>query len=536
MEARREIHEMSVDELTLELTEHNERIAENLRVNAAKTILAADQLKLENIMRAINAKRAALTNEQNDRLRPLGNRANELYHQLLAKAAEETKTVADLERELTELLNLVDIRVVNPRTTLPDLLADKANIDSLAQALQAACERERRDTNSFPQLSRLFRDIYPRLTNAIDAKGRAAHTVPLVGPDEVDEEEVEAHFFATTVKEFEDKAKALNAFNHKELNEYANLAGRTLLACEKMEDSASTTKQRQLLQNDVRQQLKQLREVKAFLQDCIRLHAGSRIDPKNPDNFRYDGLLTKYRGSNLITPDKVQDQIRVFTAKIEGLKEADRYLSSIAATGATQSVYYSNLNEAVTCASFQEAKDRATAFLSNRGPIDPTALVMEASKPVIDPTAISQFRFIATEVDSNAGKQAVAIIQETNASKSYSKQTVLTPGNTIANLKKASHDEQMKFVAHLIETQLAAITTNGPIRISRNWDAKLALAAATYAKAMDYDFQPKEWLAKVKATDVADYLMKNKNEPFLLEAIARRDAKNNTVESPRFRC
>jgi hypothetical protein len=465
----------------------------------------------------------------------LGERALDLKNQLVARTAEDTRTVDVLERELTALLRLVDIRVINPRTALPDMLADKANIDSLGRALSAACQREGRDINSLLELKRLYEDIYGRLRNSIDVKGRAAHTIPLVGPDEVEEEEVEAHFFATTVKEFEDKAKELKAFNHKELNEYANLAGRTLLACEKMADSASTAKQRQLLQDDVRQQLKQLSEVKAFLQDCIRLHAGSRIDPKNPDNFRYDGLLTKYSGTNLITPNKIQDQIRVFTAKIEGLKEADRFLTSIVRSGATQSVYYANLNEAVTCASFQEAKDRATAFLSNRGPIDPTALVMEASKPVIDPTAVSQFRFIATEVDSNAGKQAVAIIQETNASKSYSKQTVLTPGNTIANLKKASHDDQMKFVAHLIETQLASITTNGPIRISRNWDAKLALAAATYAKAMDYDFQPKEWLDKVKARDVEDYLMKNKNEAFMLEAIARRDAKNNTVSSPRFR-
>ena len=52
MEARKELHEMSVDELTLELTEHNEAIAESLRVNAAKDILAAQQEKLINIMRA----------------------------------------------------------------------------------------------------------------------------------------------------------------------------------------------------------------------------------------------------------------------------------------------------------------------------------------------------------------------------------------------------------------------------------------------------------------------------------------------------
>ena len=153
-------------------------------------------------------------------------------------------------------------------------------------------------------------------------------------------------------------------------------------------------------------------------------------------------------------------------------------------------------------------------------------------------------RFIATNFSLRPSKPVqvpVALIQTTNAEKSFTHQTAFMPPGSVQKLNNLPYftrdkiekiKEQMRFVCNLIETSMAAIQTNGPVTIS-NWGDNLSKAAAVYCHYMGYELSPKQLTDKITPNQMVRFIGDFQNQieedqalkTYIEEAKARREMK-----------
>ncbi|HTM64414.1 MAG TPA: hypothetical protein VL360_07945 [Gammaproteobacteria bacterium] len=464
--------------------------------------------------------------------------------------------IAALRNLETALDNETDILSNIDEASIPigdRLIAQADKINALEKSLNP-------DDESTPTAQDILREasdkndealqVYQVLVDKIDQKKSIT--------DYADETKANAapvaddYFFAHNEAEYNARKNEIAELDNNFANYHQNIE-RINLEIKILSSSVITREMRDKLKADIEEQLNLLNKYKGFLADEVCRFSNMHTDRsgvQREDAFKIKPALNAGESENEAVMARMSN-IRMIEAHRDALIQANSTLASVPNAAADKSVYYSMLKQSQICPDAKAATDAAYAFLGSQRQL-PTdrADVIVGREPEFTTEAKHQFRFIGTEVMVKQGKPAipVAFVQETGDNQQYCKQTLhIIPGDMKklddlpfgTDNKIAKIAEQMRFVAHTIETSLASVSVNGPISI-KNWPDNLARAAAVYCYHMGYDFNPKTIRDKISAEQMSTFTGGFKkqldNEPEFRnqvnEAMARRDLKKS-VEAPK---
>jgi hypothetical protein len=276
----------------------------------------------------------------------------------------------------------------------------------------------------------------PPLPERDEDAAPAAAPVPNAPP-------LDHHFFAHNQAEYTAKREqVINVQNNFNMRE--GIAWRTKLAVDNLATTASTREIRDRVNTSINTQLEDLQAYKGFLKDKLRmLHNPAAADPINPLNVREDAYIAARMQHNLNHQAELNGRIRrtedrlVRTNRmIHELQQSKAALTTLLENGAPQIAYYHKYFDVNAGVKF-DTQDAAVAAAIQFRDTHPAYVksrhynLSHAAGDAERATEKYAYRFYPTEFEHRGKIIPAAIIQETNASETYSKQTAMVPAHKL---------------------------------------------------------------------------------------------------------